>query len=328
MHTAGVIVDCAEYEKGIRRPGTMSLEDVSDRERVPGRFLWLGLFEPTHAEFESMRRTLGLHPLAVEDAVEAHQRPKLEIYDGTLFLVVKTARYEDVSETVEFGELLVFVGEDFIVVVRHGAASALAGVRSTLEADPEQLALGPAAVLHGILDRVVDDYTPVMAGIDDDIGEVEAAVFSDVGGNPVERIYKLKREVLGIHRSLNPLVEPLHRLVGQPLPCIPAVARSYFRDVEDHLIRVTEQNETNRDLLTSILEANLTGVSVRQNEDMRKISAWVAMAAVPTLIAGVYGMNFEHMPELGWRVGYPLALGVMAVVCLSLYRYFRRSGWL
>lgn len=323
-----MIVDCAEYEDGARRPGAPTLDALASRERRVGRFVWLGLFEPTEEEFAEVMDALGLHPLASEDAVEAHQRPKLEIYDGTLFLVVKTARYDDVAETVEFGELLVFVGSDFIVVVRHGAASALAGVRAELESSPDLLALGPAAVLHGILDRVVDDYAPVMAGIDDDIGEVEADVFSDKGTNPVERIYKLKREVLGIHRALGPLVDPLHQLAGRSLPAIPVAVRSYFRDVEDHLIRMTEQNEVNRDLLTSVLEANLTRVSVRQNEDMRKISAWVAMAAVPTLVAGVYGMNFDHMPELDWRFGYPAVLGLMVVVCLTLFRYFRRSGWL
>ncbi|QGG95023.1 magnesium/cobalt transporter CorA [Actinomarinicola tropica] len=323
-----MIVDCAEYDQGARRPGRASLSDLGQRERGDGRFVWLGLFEPTAEEFSEVMDALGLHPLASEDAVEAHQRPKLEIYDGTLFLVLKTARYDDPTETVEFGELLIFVGADFIVVVRHGAASALAEVRAELEADPERLALGPAAVLHGILDRVVDDYAPVMAGIDDDIGEVEAAVFSDTPTNPVERIYKLKREVLGVHRALGPLVDPLHRLSSQPLPTVPPAVRSYFRDVEDHLVRVTEQNETNRDLLTSVLEANLTRVSVRQNEDMRKISAWVAMAAVPTLVAGVYGMNFDHMPELDWRFGYPAVLAAMAVICLTLFRYFRRSGWI
>ena len=323
-----MIVDCAEYEDGRRCPDEMSLTDIATRPRVPGRFLWLGMFEPTAEEFDQMRQTLGLHPLAIEDAVEAHQRPKLEVYDDTLFMVVKTARYDDPTETVEFGELLIFLGGDFIVVVRHGAATALAGVRSELEAQPDRLATGPAAVLHGILDRVVDDYAPVMAGIDDDIGEVEASVFSEYGLNQVERIYKLKREVLGVHRALRPLIEPLNRLVNHPLPCIPAGARSYFRDVEDHLLHVAEQNDANRDLLTSILEANLTRVSVRQNEDMRKISAWVAIAAVPTLVAGIYGMNFDHMPELGWQYGYAAALLLMGGVCSGLYVMFRRSGWL
>ncbi|MBK5224353.1 MAG: magnesium/cobalt transporter CorA [Acidimicrobiia bacterium] len=323
-----MIVDSALYCGGSRQPGRAGLADVARSNGGSDRFYWLGLFEPTAAEFDEVRRTFDLHPLAVEDAVKAHQRPKLETYDDTLFLVVKTARYDDPTETVEFGELHIFVGVDFIVVVRHGEATALDGVRARLEATPELMAVGPSAVLHAILDRVVDDYMPVMAGIDDDIGELESAVFSDDGGNPVERIYKLKREVLGIHRALHPLVDPLTRLVEQQVPGIPESTRSYFRDVHDHLLRVSEQNDTNRDLLTSILEANLTRVGVRQNEDMRKISAWVAMAAAPTAIAGMYGMNFEHMPELGWRYGYPAVLVVIALVCGILFRSFRRSGWL
>ncbi|HSL56450.1 MAG TPA: magnesium/cobalt transporter CorA [Acidimicrobiales bacterium] len=323
-----MIVDCAVYDAGHRRGGPVPFAELSERSRTPGTFFWMGMFEPTEEEFDEVRHEFGLHPLAVEDAVKAHQRPKLEVYDDSLFLVLKTARYDDAAETVEFGELLVFVGQDFVVVVRHGEASELTGVRAELEAHPDQLAVGPAAVLHAILDRVVDDYAPVMDGIDDDIGQVEADVFSDAPVNPVERIYKLKREVLGIHRSLHPLVEPLQRLATQPLPGIPDEARSYFRDVHDHLVRVTEQNDTNRDLLTSVLEANLTRVSVRQNEDMRRISAWVAMAAVPTLIAGIYGMNFTHMPELDWRFGYPFTLALMAVVVLGLARWFRRNGWL
>jgi magnesium transporter len=323
-----VIVDCAEYDGGVRRRGDVAFDEVAGRVRQPGRFLWVGLLEPDQEEFDEVRHAFGLHPLAVEDAVEAHQRPKLEVYDDTLLMVVTTARYDDPTESVSFGELLIFVGADFIVIVRHGEASGLRGVRAELEADPERLRIGPAAVLHAVLDRVVDDYAPVMTGLDDDIGEIEEEVFSDAGGNPVERIYKLKREVLGVHRALQPLREPLMRLASQSTPCIPAVTREYFRDVEDHAIRYSERNESNRDLLTSVLEANLTRVSVRQNEDMRKISAWVAIAAVPTMVAGIYGMNFTHMPELDESWGYPGVLALMATACIGLYTMFRRSGWL
>lgn len=323
-----MIVDCAEYDGGVRRRGDVAFDEVAGRVRQPGRFLWVGLLEPDQEEFDEVRDAFGLHPLAVEDAVEAHQRPKLEVYDDTLLMVVTTARYDDPSESVSFGELLIFVGADFIVIVRHGEASGLRGVRAELEADPERLGIGPAAVLHAVLDRVVDDYAPVMTGLDDDIGEIEEEVFSDAAGNPVERIYKLKREVLGVHRALQPLREPLMRLASQPTPCIPAVTREYFRDVEDHVIRYSERNESNRDLLTSVLEANLTRVSVRQNEDMRKISAWVAIAAVPTMVAGIYGMNFTHMPELDESWGYPGVLALMATACIGLYTMFRRSGWL
>jgi len=324
----GVIVDCAAYEGGLRQPGSASFAEVAARPRSDGTFVWVGLHEPSQGEFEEVSKAFGLHPLAVEDAVEAHQRPKLEVYDDTLLMVVTTARYDDPSETVSFGELLIFVGEDFIVVVRHGDATSLRGVRALLEADPERLAIGPAVVLHGILDRVVDDYGPVMVGLDDDIGEIEEEVFSNVGGNPVERIYKLKREVLSVHRALQPLAEPLTHLVHQPTPCIPVVTREYFRDVEDHLLRYSERNESNRDLLTSVLSANLTRVGIRQNEDMRKISAWVAIAAVPTMVAGIYGMNFTHMPELDSMWGYPVVLALMATASGSLYATFRRSGWL
>ena len=324
-----MIVDCAEYDGGVRRRGEVPFDQVASRVRVPGRFLWVGLHEPTEQEFDEVREAFGLHPLAVEDVVEGRQRPKLEVYDDTLLMVVTTARYDDPTETVSFGELLVFVGDDFIVIVRHGEASGLRGVRAELEADPERLRVGPAAVLHAVLDRVVDDYAPVMTGLDDDIGEIEEEVFSDAAGNPVERIYKLKREVLGVHRALQPLREPLARLAGDgSMPCIPARTREYFRDVEDHLIRYAERNDSNRDLLTSVLEANLTRVSVRQNEDMRKISAWVAIAAVPTMVAGIYGMNFTHMPELDESWGYPAVLLLMASACVGLYAMFRRSGWL
>jgi magnesium transporter len=324
-----MIIDCALYEDGRRHGGKLSLDEVATACRRKDAFVWIGLYEPTEEEFETVRREFGLHELAVEDAIHAHQRPKLEIYDETLFLVLKTARYDEPSETVELGEILIFVGDGFIVHVRHGTASALAGVRARIESRPDLLACGPSAVLHAIVDKVVDDYEPVMEGLENDIREVELQVFSEGGAeNPVQRIYLLKREVLEIHRAVVPLVAPLDVLARGRIPCLHEDTREYFRDVHDHLLRVVEQDATFRDLLTSVLEANLTRVSVRQNEDMRKISAWVAMAAVPTMVAGVYGMNFEHMPELRSPAGYPLVLAGMFLVCLALYRAFRRSGWL
>jgi magnesium transporter len=220
------------------------------------------------------------------------------------------------------------VGEGFIVVVRHGQASALSEVRRRVESRPDLLACGPSAVLYAILDKVVDDYGPVMAELENDIREVEIQVFSEAAENPVERIYLLKREVLEIHRAVTPLVEPLSALAHGDFEVIHEDIREYFRDVHDHLLRVVEADVTHRDLLNSVLEANLTRVSVRQNEDMRKISAWVAIAAVPTMLAGIYGMNFEHMPELSSSAGYPFVLSVMVVTCGLMYRFFRRSGWL
>jgi magnesium transporter len=264
----------------------------------------------------------------VEDAVKAHQRPKLEVYDDSLFLVLKTARYLDSEERVDFGEILIFVGESFIVHVRHGEAAALSSVRREVEAREDLLRCGPGAVLHAIVDHVVDDYGPVIAGLENDIGEVELEVFSVRGHNPVHRIYMLKREVLELHQAAAPLSEALEALHSRKFEVIHEDIREYFRDVHDRVLRVVERTTTFSDLLTSVLSANLTSVTVRQNEDMRRISAWVAIAAVPTMVAGIYGMNFEHMPELGWVHGYPLVLALMALVCGLMYRFFRRSGWL
>jgi magnesium transporter len=323
-----VIVDSALYVDGQRTEGRLALDDVPAACLRAGAFVWLGLYEPTNEEFDAVRRAFGLHELAVEDAVKAHQRPKLEIYDDSLFLVLKTARYLDADERVEFGEILLFVGENFVVHVRHGEATALSSVRQAVEARDDLLRCGPGAVLHAIVDHVVDDYGPVIAGLENDIGEVELEVFSDRGHNPVQRIYMLKREVLELQQAASPLEEALDALHQRKFDVIHEDIREYFRDVHDHVLKVVERTGTFSDLLTSILSANLTSVTVRQNEDMRKISAWVAIAAVPTMMAGIYGMNFEHMPELGWLVGYPLALATMATACFLLYRFFRRSGWL
>ena len=323
-----MIVDCAIYDDGKRLEEDVDPADALQAARDSGSFVWIGLHEPSPDEFDSMQREFQLHELAVEDAINAHQRPKLETYGDTVFLVLKTARYIDSDEIVEFGEILVFLGDDFIVTVRHGEASSLHGVREELESRPDLLAHGPGAVLHSIVDRVVDDYAPAIAGLGEDIDEVEDQVFSGSRTNAAERIYKLKREVLQFGHAVGPLVDPVDRLARGKYGVIHPEVRTYFRDVNDHLLRAHDQLEGFRDLLTSILQANLTQVSVRQNEDMRKISAYVAMAVAPTLIAGIYGMNFEHMPELGWQVGYPLALGLMAGICAILFWRFKRAGWL
>jgi magnesium transporter len=323
-----VIVDCAIYEDGRRRNGGVDLHDAYRACRRDGKFAWIGMYEPTEEEFDSLRREFDLHPLAVEDAIHAHQRPKLEVFEGMVFIVLKTARYVDPEEVVEIGEILIFLGADYILTVRHGKASALKPVRDALEAEPELLKHGPGAVLHAIVDRVVDDYTPALEGLGVDIEEVENEVFSQDRSNPAERIYRLKREVLEFNRAAAPLVEPIDRLAKGHYEHVPPEVRAYFRDVNDHLMRVHEQLESYRDLLTSILGANLAQVTVQQNADVRRISAIVAIVAVPTAIAGIYGMNFEHMPELRWTFGYPLVLAVMLTLCTLLYRFFRRVGWL
>ena len=330
-----MIIDCAVYEDGKRRQGQLALDEAYEAGCEENAFVWIGLYEPDEAEFESVRREFNLHELAVEDAIIAHERPKLEVYDDTLFVVLKTARYVDADDTVEFGEIMLFLGPQFVVAVRHKPASALGDVRKQIESRPDLLRFGPGAVLYAILDRVVDDYQPVMDGLDEDIKEVETEVFSQQGSNPAERIYLLKREVIEFHQAAAPLTEPLDRLAQGLVPGLRGEMGEYFRDIQDHLLRVVETVSGFRELLTSVLQANLTQVALRQNEvsmqqnaDMRKISAWVAIVAVPTMIAGIYGMNFDYMPELSWTFGYPLILGVMAVACLVLYRAFRRNGWL
>jgi magnesium transporter len=323
-----MIVDCAIYEEGRRRDGHVDLEHAYDVRHQPGKFVWIGLYEPTEEEFASLRHEFDLHPLAVEDAIHAHQRPKVEVYDDMVFLVLKTARYVDPTEVIELGELLVFLGDDYIITVRHGEASSLKPVREALEEDPGHLRHGPGAVLHAILDRVVDDYGPAIQGLETDIDEVEDELFSGERTNPAERIYHLQREVLQFRKATAPLVEPIERLAEGRYAQIQPEIRDYFRDVNDHLIRTRDQLDAMRDLLAGSLQANLAQVAVRQNDDVRRISAWVAIIAVPTAIAGIYGMNFEHMPELTWTLGYPGALVLMLLICATLYRYFKRVGWL
>jgi magnesium transporter len=324
-----MIVDCAVYEDGRRRDGHVNLDQAFEAAQVENAFVWICLHEPSEEEFAAVAREFELHPLAVEDAIHAHQRPKIETYGDTIFLVLKTTRYVDPREVITLGDIMLFVGRDFIVSVRHGEASALKQVRERVESDPEMLRCGPGTVLHAIVDHVVDDYFPALEGVENDIDEIEAEVFSSSRDNPAERIYKLKGDVLDFYRATAPLVDPLLRLSrGDYSELVHPQVQSYFRDVYDHTLKVVGQLDGFRDMLTSVLEANLTQISVRQNDDMRKISAWVAIAAVPTMIAGIYGMNFQNMPELKWSFGYPLAVGVMAVICLLLYRQFKRAGWL
>ncbi len=323
-----MIIDVAAYRDGQRCGDVVGLDRALEVTEGDDAFVWLGLHEPTEAEFQAACQRFHLHELAVEDAIKAHQRPKLEVYGDTLSVVLRTARYLDAQEEVEFGEIFLFVGAGFVVAVRHGEASALADVRPRLEARPDRLACGPSAVLHAIVDHVVDDYLPVLEGIDNDIEEVEQQVFSREGTNPVERIYNLKREVLDFHRATVPLVDPVDRLAEGKVPNVHEHIRPYFRDVHDHLVRVTERVVVDRDLLNSILEANHTQVGLRQNEDMRKISAWVAIGVVPTLLAGIYGMNLQHMPLLGHDAAFPIVIGAMAAIALGLFALFRRRRWL
>ena len=326
-----MIVDCAVYTKGERRPGTLDLMDALEATSEPDSFVWVGLYQPDEAEFKAVRDEFALHELAVEDGVKAHQRPKMEVYDEDLFVVLKTARYDDENETVEFAELQLFVGERYVVTVRHGEASALSEVRRNIEGDLARIRCGPMAVLHAVIDHVVDDYSPVLQGLDNDMAEIESAVFASDrprGFDPSERIFKLKRQVLDFYRNTEPLLEPLGRLATGQLPGAHPELASYFRDVEDHLTRAVSGISHYRDLLTDVLDANLAQITVRQNDDMRKISAWLAIGGLPTVIGAIYGMNFRHMPELESRLGYPSVMLLMAGICFYLYRRFKRIGWL
>ncbi|MFF7445105.1 MULTISPECIES: CorA family divalent cation transporter [unclassified Streptomyces] len=330
------VVNCVTYRDGTRVPGGSDLVDAVERVRKHGDgFVWLGLHEPTDQEFAGIAELFELHPLAVEDAVEAHQRPKLERYDDVLFAVFKTVCYVEheeltaTSEVVNTGEIMVFVGQDFVITVRHGMHGSLGPLREELEADPQQLTKGPAAVLHAVADHVVDDYLHVTDLVQADIDQVESDVFSQNGARlDPGRIYQLKRELLELKRAVVPLTRPIDELSTRPIRAVAPEIQAYFRDVSDHLLRAREQIAAFDELLNSILQAHLAQVSVAQNEDMRKITAWAAIVAVPTMVCGVYGMNFEHMPELRWTFGYPLVLGVIAVACLFLHRGFRRNGWL
>ncbi|MGN6576726.1 MAG: magnesium/cobalt transporter CorA [Nocardioides sp.] len=326
-----MIVDSALYRGGVRVPLDCPKDDlaaVRASVQEPGDFVWVGLHEPVEGELTSVADIFALHPLAVEDALHAHQRPKLERYDDGIFLVLKTLWYVDENDAVETGEINLFVGRDFVISVRHGEGTELHTARTDLEQQTAVLGHGPSAVLYAICDRVVDSYEEVGRALEIDVDEVEASVFSTERTHDSRRIYVLKRELAEMRRAVNPLKEPMKRFATGSVPTVTQESAPFFRDVADHLIRVSETIETLDALLSTAFDAHLARIQVEQNEDMRKISAWVAIAAAGTLVAGIYGMNFQDMPELGWELGYPFALGLMVVSGLVLYRLFKKSGWL
>ncbi|MFD3699351.1 magnesium and cobalt transport protein CorA [Streptomyces sp. NPDC058646] len=327
-----VIVDRALYRDGRRSEGPEDFSDALDEARAAGdSFLWVGMHEPTEEEFDHVRAEFGLHALAVEDALTAHQRPKLEVYDDSLFVVLEPVLYEDETDTVTTGELMLFIGDSFVVTVRHGEGAPLAAVRRRLEQDPELLRHGPTAVLYAVSDAVVDHYIEVAAELQSDLEELEAEVFAPNapdGKNTAARIYGFKRQVLEFRRATSPLLQPMDRLAFGNVPFVHQDAQPFFRDVADHLTKANEYVEGLDRLLSDALAAHLAQMGVRQNDDMRKISAWAAMAAVPTMVAGIYGMNFDHMPELRQPWGYPALVVLMVALCLGLHRLFKRRGWL
>ena len=330
------VVACAAYVDGVRLPGDWTPAAAAAEVRARGEgFVWVGLFEPDEERIRDVADAFGLHELAVEDAVHAHQRPKLDRYGDHLFMVLKTLRFVEhespttANEIVESGEIMVFLGLDYVVTVRHGHHSGLGDVRRQLEAAPHLLAAGPSAVLHEVADRVVDGYGEVIEAFQGDMDLVETAVFAPRSELGVEQMYLVKREIMELRRAVMPLAGPLRKLSdGSCGPLVPDVVRSYFRNVDDHLTAAAERVVAFDEMLTTLVNATLAKVSLQQNNDMRKMSAWVAIIAVPTMVVGVYGMNFDHMPELRWKYGYPLVLSVTLGVCLVLYRLFKGNRWL
>ena len=333
--TEHAVVDCAVYVDGHRLPGRYThTEAVAEVRRRGTGFVWLGLHHPDEEQMSNVSRTFGLHELMVEDAVHAHQRPKLERYDDVLFLVLRTVSYiehESVTTTkdiVETGEIMLFTGPDFIVSVRHGDHSELSHVRKRLERDPDHLSRGPAAVLHAIADHVVDSYLAVTTAVQPDVDDIEELVFTPDTRIAVDQIYMLKREIVQLRRAVVPLAEPLQQLIRAPGNPIPKDVRRYFRDVADHHTTVSDRIAAFDETLGTLLDAAIAKVTVQQNTDMRKISAWVAIAAVPTMIAGIYGMNFDRMPELQWEYGYYVVLAAIVTITVGLFVTFRRNNWL
>ena len=326
-----VIVDSAVYRDGSRHRLECAPHDYASlRSAATGvhDFVWIGLHEPTHEEFTHVAEAFDLHPLAVEDAVTAHQRPKLERYGDSLFLVLKTLWYVDEHDAVETGEINLFIGEHFVITVRHGEGLQLQSARAYLESEEQVLTHGPSAVVYAVCDTVVDGYVDVVDSLQIDVDEVEESVFSPARTDDSTRIYVLKREIAEVRRAVLPLREPMRRFSSGQVEGVEAAAAPFFRDVSDHLAQTAEVVDALDGLLSTAFDASLARISVQQNDDMRKISAGAALVVVPTLIAGVYGMNFEHMPELHWTYGYAYALALMVGVSVVLWVFFKRSGWL
>ncbi len=337
-----MLVKNALYVNGVRAADPVSLEQTFEHMRANGGMAWIGLYRPERDDLEVLAREFSLHELALEDAVDAHQRPKIERYGSTLFTVLRPARYLDQEEQVEFGEVHIFTGPDFVITVRHAETPDLGRVRERLEGQPDLLALGPEAVLYAIIDQVVDEYAPVVAGLENDIDEIEDQLFE---GDPKvsRRIFDLSREVIDFQRATHPLLEVIDALEdGFEKYEVELELRQRLRDVNDHALRVRDRVDAFRAVLENALTVqntlvtqqqnqdmrDMTAASLLQNEEVKKISSWAAILFAPTLVGTVYGMNFDHMPELHFRYGYQMALGLMLVTSTTLYFIFKRRNWL
>jgi magnesium transporter len=321
-----IVVNCAAYADGCK-VGPVDIEDISEVLRFRGQFVWIGLHEPDDPLLRRIQKEFALHDLAVEDALRAHQRPKVEEYGNCLFVVLRTALLE--AANIEFGETHIFLGPQYVVTVRHGASLPYKEVRARCEANPALLRKGPGFVLYALMDFVVDHYFPIADALEEKLEALEEVIFDGRSSSETtEAVYGLKRDLVAFKRAVSPLIEVCNRLTRFDVGLVPEDVRLYFRDVYDHVLRINETIDNLRELLTTALEANLSLIAVRQNEDMKKLAAYAAMFAVPTMIAGLYGMNFEFIPELHWRYGYGFAWSLMIGGCALLYWQFKRAKWL
>jgi len=322
------IVNCAVYTDG-HRAADVDVRDLQDALRQQEGFIWIGLHEPDEDILREVQLQFELHDLAIEDAHRAHQRPKLERYGDSLFVVLRTAQMNLETRRIDFGETHLFVGPRYVVSVRHGSSLSYRDLRRSCERSPQLLRKGPAFVLYALMDFIVDQYFPVVDALEDELQELEERIFGENFSRDISRrIYELRREVLEVKRAVSPLVDISNRLMRIEDEIIPDDTRPYFRDVYDHVIRINDMLDTVRDLLTAALEANLSLTAVSQNDAMKRLTAWAAIVAVPTMVGGIYGMNFKFMPELEWSFGYPIVMGVTVTVCGILFTRFKRTGWL
>ncbi|HYI76882.1 MAG TPA: magnesium/cobalt transporter CorA [Chryseolinea sp.] len=321
-----MIVDCAEYFEG-RRVAKVAVENINEVLQRPNRFVWIGMQEPDDALLKTIQKAFGLHDLAIEDALRAHQRPKIETYGETLFVVLRTVEMKE--QHVELGETHFFVGHNFIVSIRHGSSIAYVDVRARCESTPHLLSKGPAFALYALMDAIVDQYFPVINALEDDLTGIEENIFHEkLRRDNTAKIYLLKRQLLDVKRSVSPLIDICNRLMRFDLKFIDQETKTYFRDIYDHAVRMNEMVDNSRELLSAALEANLSMISISQSEIAKRFAGWAALIGVPTMIAGFYGMNFSYMPELAWQWGYPVVIIGTIAICLILYFRFKQSGWL
>jgi magnesium transporter len=322
------VINCVAYANG-QRMNAVQIDEISEVLKRPGQFVWIGLNEPDEALMAEAKEEFGLHELAVEDAHRAHQRPKIEAYGDSLFIVLRTAQTTKGECRVSFGETHFFLGHNFIVTIRHGSTLSYADVRARCESTPHLLSKGPSFALYAVMDAIVDQYFPIVHELSEELEHTEEQVFSSrPNRETITQIYQLKRELLEVKRAVSPLIDICNRLMRFDLALIPEETRPYFRDIYDHAIRINEMVDNTRELLTSVLEVNFSLISVSQNDVSKKFAGWAAIIGVPTMVAGIYGMNFSFIPELNWHYGYPVVVFVTALLCVFLYQRFKRSGWL